>query len=164
MTIAEAKTYLNQYRQAVSDLDYLARKLERLSDRAYSIKSSSYFETGWTGKYDRAGRKIMAPVEGRGSGDIESKSAALAALALQKKEYEQKRKAVEALRSRLESEIDACCTGAERQILKYRYVLLMQFEDIAKELHYSRRGVYRAHERGLELFAESVHSSAPKCT
>ena len=77
---------------------------------------------------------------------------------------------IAALEEKIDARIDALCAvkaraveiiekipeGAQRSVLRRRYLLGQSWKRIAREMHYEERTVFRIHGRGLSAFREAA--------
>lgn len=60
--------WLQEYRKAMDGIEYTLEELTALRARLEGVGSSLAFDLGWTGKLDKSGERIMAPILKGGSG------------------------------------------------------------------------------------------------
>lgn len=178
----KAKDYLDQYRGVKHELNYLKQRVEYLQAQAESIRSTSDIPVGWTGRYVVPSDKIIVPkskhvkksqakknsrksdhyekemvvLEGKTTPDPKRCENALINLAEQSRKYDREILIAQGLIDDIESRIKYYCGPIEAAILRYRYLSLMTFDEIAKELHYSKRQVIRRHYQALEEFGAKL--------
>ena len=137
-----AKEYLSQVAKLDRLINARIRDLKRIKELAYSlsaaplqerVRSSSAGEASYTGGV----MKIIAQEE-KINRDID--------LLIDRKNE------AEALIGQL-ADIDEQC------ILRYRYIQMMSWDDIADEMRVSLRTIYRLHSRALKNFSEILENS-----
>ena len=137
-----AKEYLSQVAKLDRLINARIRDLKRIKELAYSLSaaplqervlSSSAGEASYTGGV----MKIIAQEE-KINRDID--------LLIDRKNE------AEALIGQL-ADIDEQC------ILRYRYIQMMSWDDIADEMRVSLRTIYRLHSRALKNFSEILENS-----
>ncbi len=157
-----AKNYLDQYRQGVTDLKRLENRVQLLRDRANGIRSALDIQEGWTGALDGRGNKIMVPISVSKSPDVQSKVLLLDAVVFQSVEYDNKAIELINLCTEMENLIDKhlglCVEGT---ILKYRYIDLFSYEQIAVNVCYSYSHVKRLHWNALEVLGQKMSRDEP---
>ena len=158
----KAKKYLDRYREGTYDLKRLGRRLNELRERTTSIRSSLNVQEGWTGAYDAKGDKIMVPISVSKSPDVQSKVLLLDAVVFQSVEYDNKAIELINLCTEMENLIDKhlglCVEGT---ILKYRYIDLFSYEQIAVNVCYSYSHVKRLHWNALEELGQKMSHNEP---
>ncbi len=178
----KAKDYLDQYRGVKHELNYLKQRVEYLQAQAESIRSTSDIPVGWTGRYVVPSDKIIIPksqtikkshaqksrqqsdhyekemvvLEGKTTPNPKRHESTLIKLAEQSRKYDRELLIAQGLIDDIESRIKYYCGPIEAAILRYRYLSLMTFDEIAKELHYSKRQVIRRHYQALEEFGAKL--------
>lgn len=177
-----AKDYLDQYRGVKHELNYLKQRVEYLQAQAESIRSTSDIPVGWTGRYVVPSDKIVIPksrikrsqakknsrqqpdhyekemvvLEGKTTPDPKRHESTLIKLAEQSRKYDRELLIAQGLIEDIESRIKYYCGPIAAAILRYRYLSLMTFDEIAKALHYSKRQVIRRHYQALEEFGAKL--------
>lgn len=172
-TLDAARSYLEQYRAAVRDLDYYASRIETLEARITSGLTPTDARAGWTGEWtgrakDGRGRittrnpdeltrprKVMAvPQSTKAQQDPKAGERLLVALADRQLEYVRKGLEADALCDEIEASIDKHTTGNEALVLKYRYIEGLTYDKLAKQMCYSRTQIRTLLADALERYAE----------
>lgn len=60
--------WLQEYRKALDGIEYTLEEMTALRTRLEGVGSSLAIDLGWTGKLDKSGERIMAPILKGGSG------------------------------------------------------------------------------------------------
>lgn len=137
MTNQEKKAWLLQYRRLDDRIDRLEKEKAEWIERATKMSAPSDGMPHGSGISDAVGFAV-------------SKAADLAA------EINREIDRLADLRREIEAAIRTVPDGTMRDLLRYRYIDAMTFEEVAVRMHYNYRWITRLHGRALsELALES---------
>lgn len=137
MTNQEKKAWLLQYRRLDERIDRLEKEKARWIERATKMSASS---DGMP----------------RGSGVSDTVGQAVAKIADLQAEINREIDRLVDLRREIEAAIRTVPDDTMRDLLRYRYIDAMTFEEVAVRMHYNYRWITRLHGRALsELALES---------
>lgn len=167
--IAIAEKYLQRYREAILKLDYLKDEEAIKVARAEGIKSSSYIESGWTGRYisdddqkfsfKRKGKnqtrrepeKELVPLPGHTTA-FGSQENALIELADYNTKVEQIKQQTNQIKFEIEEALDKALPAYEATMFKRRYLLFQSQNQIGWAMHCSSSNISRIIRKNLARF------------
>ena len=154
----KAKARLEQYQEAVEDLQYLSDRIETLEARVMRSTTALDVSAGWTGEYwgkSKHGRgwivvndptllrnpiKLMRVPKGqRKDKDPKAGEKVMVGMIDLIIDYETKAQSALKLCKEIEGEIEEYCSGDNVNVLRYRYIEGLTYGAIARRLMYSER-------------------------
>lgn len=135
----EAKLYLDKVRNVKKEVDIARQKVEEYESYVMSVKSMFGEERVDTGKYKKntIDEKVIKLIEKKD------------ALTLLEKKLEDAKKEIKCL-------IDSIADKNIMNILYYRYVCLLTWEEIADKMNYKKRWSMTLHMAGLDRISELI--------
>lgn len=126
------KEYLKSYRDAVIAEDQIKEEIDHLRmDKMFP----GLIQDGMP--------------HGSGGSDLSAYAAKLDELLIELKDQMDKRIQ---LRREIVKKIEAMDSETEKAVLRYRYIHMLKWEEIAVKMHYGYRNVLKVHGRALEHF------------
>ncbi len=135
-TITNAEQYLQQLRTYETQLEQRVAQAKELKARAMHISSPSF------------GEKVQTTRQGN------RQEIAIEKYMLMYDRAEDKAQELESLKDEIITRLERVTDYKIYQVLIYRYVYYMKFEEIADKIFFSVRQVRRYHMQGLQVFEQ----------
>lgn len=140
----QARKYLDRIRWLDRRIDQDIIELDQLRRRAVSLGATDYSRVIVKSSHDNSMEAIIAKI-------VDQQAAINRRIDL-----------LANMKAAISAEIDALEKPDHQTVLRYRYICLCKWEDIANRMGYDRRHVSRIHNSALKAFSEKMSHSVPQ--
>lgn len=139
----QARKYLDRIRWLDRRIDQDIIELDQLRRRAVSLGATDYSRVIVQSSHDNSMEAIIAKI-------VDQQAA-----------INQRIDLLAETKTAISAEIDQLEKPNHRTVLRYRYICLCKWEDIADRMGYDRRHVTRIHNGALKAFGEKMSHNVP---